>query len=141
MNADELTKHLADRDGVVVLWANGDAFLIYDPEGDLPPERQQPFATVVTGDHYDSASDLDSRGAVRLNLGLTKATYRARFADATDVDYTAVDVLMPHPEYGPQHWICVVNPSQATLDAARPLIDEAYGFAVRKHRNWRATPG
>lgn len=44
---------------------------------------------------------------------------------------------MPHPVYAPQHWICVLNPSRETLEAARPLIADAYGFAVRKYRNRR----
>ena len=125
---------LAELDGVIAMESQGDTFLIYDPHDDVPYNRRFPFATVVTADRYDSASNLDRPGAYRLNLGLTKATYRAHFAAATPVDHTAEDVLMPHPVYAPQHWICVVNPSAATVDAAMPLIKEAHGFAVRKHR-------
>ncbi|MFC5290268.1 DUF6194 family protein [Actinokineospora guangxiensis] len=125
---------LAELDGVIAMESQGDTFLIYDPHDDVPYNRRFPFATVVTADRYDSASNLDRPGAYRLNLGLTKATYRARFSAEGPVDHAAEDVLMPHPVYAPQHWICVVNPSQATVDAAMPLIREAHDFAARKYR-------
>jgi hypothetical protein len=128
---------LAELDGVIAMESQGDTFLIYDPDDDVPYNRRFPFATVVTADRYDSASHLDRPGAFRLNLGLTKATYRARFATGAPLDHTAEDVLMPHPVYAPQHWICVVNPSEATVDSAMPLIREAHDFAARKHRSSR----
>jgi len=56
----------------------------------------------------------------------------------TGFDYTSLDVLMPHPIYAVQHWVCVVDPSAATLELLRPLVDDAYDFAVRKHANQRA---
>lgn len=134
--------------GIRTAEANGDTFFIYDPGGDLPPERQLPFATIVTGDHYDTVSKLDGRDAYRLNIGLTKATYTSLFGDpptergadgalVTGADQTAVDTLMPHPVYGSQYWACVVNPGPATLPAVRSLLAEAYHFAVRKHTNHR----
>ncbi|GAA4447452.1 DUF6194 family protein [Actinokineospora soli] len=127
----------AKLDGVIVMENRGDSFLVYDPDGDVPYNRRFPFATVVTGDHYDSASDLGRPGAFRLNLGLTKQVYRDLFADGDPVNHAAVDRLMPHPVYASQHWVCVVNPSERTLDEAWPLVEDAYGFAVRKHANRR----
>jgi len=125
-------------EGVRVAEANGDTFFLYDPEGDLPPERQMPFATVVTGDHYDDVSKLDGRDAYRLNIGLTKATFDAGFGEPpAGADYAAEDTLLPHPTYGAQHWVCVVNPGPATLPAVRELLAEAHGFAARKHANHR----
>ncbi|MEV0808848.1 DUF6194 family protein [Micromonospora sp. NPDC050200] len=64
-------------------------FFVYDPLGDLPADRWLPFATIVTGDHHDTASAgavarygpasaLDRPGAWRLNIGLTRARYRPR---------------------------------------------------------------
>ena len=136
-------------DGLMVADANGDTFFMYDPDGDLPPERQLPFATIVTGDHYDTVSKLDRPGMYRLNIGLTKATYTVRFGAApsrpdadgvldTGFDYTAVDTVMPHPIYASQYWVCVVNPGEATLETSRTLLAEAYTFAVRKHANRQA---
>ncbi|MER7457730.1 DUF6194 family protein [Micromonospora sp. NPDC126480] len=150
MNADEMTRHILDTfDGVTALRAGGDTFLIYDPHGDLPPERQLPFATIVTGDHYDTVSRLDRPGAYRLNIGLTKATYTQRFGPpptardehgvlATGVDQAQVDTLLPHPHYASQHWVCVVNPAEATLPQLHTLLAEAHAFAARKYANHRA---
>jgi hypothetical protein len=121
-----------------VLDANGDSFFVYDPDRDLPPERQQPFITIVTSDAYDQDSRLDRPGVYRLNVGLTKATYTTLFGDSpAEWDYAAIDEVMPHPVYGPQYWICVLNPSEATLEELSPLLAEAYDFAVRKYANFR----
>lgn len=127
------------RPGVRVLEANGDSFFVHDPDGDLPPERQQPFATVVTSDLYDTASDLSRPGVYRLNLGLPKSEYVALFpSPPAGLDHTALDTVMPHPVYAPQHWVCVLNPSEATYARMRPLVDAAHAFAVRKFTNHRA---
>ena len=124
--------------GVTVLTANGDSFFVYDPDRDLPPERQMPFLTIVTSDAYDQDSQLDRPGVYRLNIGLTKATYTSLFSDAAaEWDYAALDEVMPHPVYAPQYWVCVLNPSEATLEQLRPLLTEAYDFAVRKYANFR----
>jgi hypothetical protein len=139
MDASEMTRYIRETfDGVNVLEATGDSFFLFDPERNLPPERQQPFATIVTGDHYDSVSNLNRPGAYRLNIGLTKATYTAQFGAVRDADYAAVDTVMPHPTYASQHWVCVVNPGAATLEAVKMLLTEAHGFAARKYGNQQA---
>jgi hypothetical protein len=136
-------------DGVNAAEAYGDTFFLYDPDGDLPAERQQPFATIVTGDHYDTVSELTEPGAYRLNIGLTKATYVALFGPAptrrdengvldTGYDHAAVDTVVPHPIYASQHWVSVVNPGEATLETVRAFLAEAHGFAARKHANHQA---
>jgi hypothetical protein len=136
-------------DGVNTLEGDGDSYFLYDPRCDLPPERQHPFATIVTGDRHDQVSGLDRPGAYRINIGLTKATYVARFGAAptrrdekgvleTGFDYAEADRLMPHPIYGSQHWVCVVNPGEATLAAVHTLLAEAHGFAARKYANQQA---
>jgi hypothetical protein len=136
-------------DGVNAVDASGDTFFMYDPKGDLPPERQLPFTTIVTGDHYDSISKLNRPGAYRLNIGLTTATYAASFGAAptqrsadgvldAGFDYAAADTVMPHPTYASQHWVCVVNPGEATLETVRTLLAEAHGFAARKYANHQA---
>jgi Family of unknown function (DUF6194) len=48
-----------------------------------------------------------------------------------------VDQLMPHPVYAPQSWVCVLNPSETTFQAVRPLLAEAYELAVRRHAKRR----
>src|SRR5262245_23951275 len=103
MDASEMKRYLCETfDSVWAVENLGDTFFMYAPDGDLPPERQFPFVTLVTGDHYDSVSKLDRPDTYRLNIGLTKATYGAMFgavptqrdADGvldTGFDYTAVD--------------------------------------------------
>lgn len=122
---------------VSVTEANGDAFFFV---GDSPADQRMPFATLVGSDAHDRASDLSSRGAFRLNIGVSRETYEARFgpppagpiqADPIDTghDYTRIDVLMPHPIYSPLHWVCVVNPSVATFEALQPLLEEGHAIA------------
>ncbi|RKR93131.1 hypothetical protein BDK92_7648 [Micromonospora pisi] len=133
-------------EGVRALESAGDTFLLYDPDGDLPAERQFPFATIVTGDHYETVSALNRPDTYRLNIGLTKVTYTGSFGAApthrdadgvleTGFDYAAVDTLMPHPVYAAQYWVCVVNPGAQTLETVRTLLAEAHGFAARKYTN------
>lgn len=151
MNANDLKRHVTETfDATNILENAGDTFFIYDPARDLPPERQLPYATIVTTDNdYDHVSNLTDPDDYRLNIGLTKATYTSRFGTPpttrdehgmfdTGFDYAARDQLMPHPAYASQYWVCVVNPSDATLDALRPLLAEAHEFAARKHANHQA---
>ncbi|HSL76003.1 MAG TPA: DUF6194 family protein [Candidatus Limnocylindrales bacterium] len=85
------------------------------------------FATLVTTDEHDDASDLDRPGAFRLNLGVDRETFDRIAASDPEPDYTAFDRLLPHPVYGQQHWISIVNPSEATfLETVVPLIGLAH---------------
>jgi hypothetical protein len=147
MTVEEMDLLIRGYDGIRLLEAHGDLFYLYDPAADLPPERQQPFATIVTGDHYENVSRLGEPGAWRLNIGLTKATYTSLFGpvpterDADWVldsghDYAERDKLMPHPFYASQHWVAIVSPSDS--GPLLPLLAEAYDFAVRKHDRHRA---
>ncbi|QFZ23681.1 DUF6194 family protein [Saccharothrix syringae] len=148
MSEQELTRYIGSTfEGVDVVEHAGDTYFLYDPDGDLPPERQHPFATIVTGDRHDRVSDLDHPGAYRLNIGLTKATYVSLFGAPptrrdedgvleTGFDHAERDRLTPHPVYADRHWVCVVTPGGATLEAVRPLLAEAHAFAARKHANF-----
>ncbi|HKV87224.1 MAG TPA: DUF6194 family protein [Candidatus Dormibacteraeota bacterium] len=113
----------------------GDTFFIYDPEGKLEGARQFPFATIVTKDYadFDNASNLDRPGVFRLNIGLTRETFEKLFGGEADHDFTRLDTLMPHPVYGRNHWVCVLNPSDATFEKLKPLLDEAYEVSVKRY--------
>src|SRR5215813_8179855 len=106
----------------------GDTFFSYDPGRQLPPAKRFPFATIVTKDYgdFDCASQLNRLGVFRLNIGVNKETYRSMFGPqppppsaggtvATGQDFAALDLLLPHPVYAPQSWVCVLNPSAATF--------------------------
>jgi hypothetical protein len=97
-------------------------------------ERVMPFATMIAQDtEHDRVSNLDRPGVYRLNIGVEKATFRRHAGDATAIDHTAVDQVMPHPEYAAQSWLCVLAPSDRTFERdVKQLLDEAYRLA--KHR-------
>lgn len=114
----------------------GDSFFIYDPNRDLVEARRFPFATIVTKDYgdFDNASKLDRPGVFRLNIGISKETFATLFGVETEHDFTALDRLMPHPVYGRNHFVCVLNPSDSTFESITPLLKEAYEIAVRRAR-------
>ena len=100
-------------------------------------DHMLPFATLIASDNeYDRISNLDRPGVYRLNIGVSRETFQSLFgAEKVDVsryDFTALDVIMPHPEYAPQHFICVLSPSDATFERIRALLAEAYEIAVRR---------
>jgi len=149
VDADGMKGYISESfDGINVAEASGDTFFSYDPDRDLPADRTFPFATIVTGDHYDAVSDLTRPGDYRLNIGLTKATYTSLFGAVptkrdengvleTGFDHAVRDQVIPHPIYASQYWVSVVNPGEETLDVIRPMLAEAHEFAVRKHVNQR----
>ena len=140
MSAGEMADRVrAACPGTVDLQAGGDHYVIYDPDGDLPPALQHPFVTVVTSDAHDQASDLDRPGVWRLNIGLPRVTYEQLFGRPRDADQrydlTELGRLMPHPVYGGQYWVCVLNPGPDLLGTVDALVQQAYELAVRKHTN------
>ncbi len=126
--------------------AVGDTFFIYDPDHNLPPNRQQPFATIVTKDYgdFDRFSNLNRPGVFRLNIGVARETFRSLFGpqpsgnasdrEAAGYDFAALDRMMPHPVYAAQSWVSVLNPSDATFETAvKPLLADAYALVVSRH--------
>ena len=135
--------------GTVTTEGSGDAFVFYDPDGITVPERRFPFITVVTGDRYDAASNLDRDAtSFRVNLGVDRPTYEAMFGPVprqpvgqevidTGFDYTSTDQVMPHPYYAPMHWVCIVNPAEHTRLVLADLIQSAYVLAMRQYGHRR----
>ena len=100
-------------------------------------DRKLPFATIIASDYdYDQMSNLDRPGVFRLNIGISKQTFQSLFGtakvDVNNYDFTALDVIMPHPQYAQHHFICVLSPSEATFERIHPLLAEAYDIAVRR---------
>src|SRR3954469_17351053 len=137
MDTATITKFIEDEfAGVVAVSApNGDVFFYYDPEGNVPEKQRFPFTTLVNGDSYDAFSNLSRDGVFRLNIGVTKETFRALFPNASAPrDFKALDVIMPHPVYAAQYWVCVLNPSNETFEQkVKPLIAEAHAQVARRH--------
>ena len=112
----------------------GDTFFIYDPERNLSVKQRFPFATIVTKDYadFDEASKLNREGVFRLNVGVSRETFRALFPHDEAHDYAQLDVLMPHPVYAAQSFVSVLNPSVERFAQVKPLLAEAYGLAVTR---------
>jgi hypothetical protein len=105
----------------------GDLFFYYAPDGVLPPG--QPFATVVTKDYPDEpSSGLDRPGAFRVNVGAS-ADEVATWTGTVDVGPTTADVVLPHPTYAAQGWLCVVDPGRRTAVHLRALLTSAHARA------------
>lgn len=126
----------------------GDTFIFYDPQHNSDPTRRQPFATIVTKDYgdFDNASQLNRPEVFRLNIGVSRETFRALFghlpnedsAQSATFDFAALDRLMPHPVYARQSWVCVLNPGRDTFEAVKPLLEEAYTIVAKRHASKQA---
>jgi hypothetical protein len=131
--------------------ASGDTFFYYDPQRDLDPARRLPFATIVTKDYgeFDNTSQVNRPEVFRLNIGVSRDTFRALFgvapgedrAESAVYDFTALDQLMPHPVYAPQSFVCVLNPSLETFEAVKPLLAEAHSLAAARYAHRRPEGG
>lgn len=150
MDEGPIHDFLAALPGVDILSVDEARFYYYDPRRDMPHDRRQPFATLVRTDAYDGASDLERRGLFRVNLGVSRETYRGLFGPEpawnpdgkpvpTGHDLTAVDVLLPHPYYSPMGWMCIVAPSEETWPRLQALLREAHGVAAAAFERRRRT--
>lgn len=143
--ASILIDALRELPGVETIVGPNAHYFFYDPDRNIPHDRRQPFATLITGDEFDGASDLAARGLHRLNLGVSRETYRALFGPepawnreggpvATGHDFTQRDTFLPHPVYAPLSWICILEPSEASWPRALEFIHEAHALARSRHR-------
>ncbi|MFG3706112.1 DUF6194 family protein [Micromonospora sp. NPDC047670] len=115
----------------------GDHFFYYAPDGDVP-QREQPYATIVTKNYPDDAScDLDHPDRWRLNIhvgrdAFAELTGESPRAESTAWDYTATDVVLPHPVYRAQGWVSIINPGARTHELAVRLLRQAHEDAKRR---------
>jgi hypothetical protein len=101
------------------------------------------FATIVTTDEHDEGepSRLSRPGDFRLNIGVGKATFERLVGDATDPDHSAFDTFVPHPVYGRQRWISILNPTDETFRSrVLPLLDEGHERLARSRARRGGAP-
>ena len=96
------------------------------------------FATIASnGNEYEQISKLDRAGVYRLNIGVSRETFRSLFGtkkiNPGDYDFTRLDTLLPHPDYSSQFFLCVLSPSEATFETVRPMLAEAYDIAMNRY--------
>ena len=132
MDEKRITEYIMNTfTGVETTTTLGYTFFFYGPD------RMLPFATIATADNEgDRVSNLDRSGVFRLNIGVSRQTFQALFGpgkvDVSTYDFTALDTIMPHPDYAAQSWLCVLNPNDTTFQKLRPWLTEAYELAVRR---------
>lgn len=132
MNEAAIREHILQTyPGTTVVDAAGDSYFFTDPK------QMHPFATLVTSDAHDQASNLNRSGVFRLNIGVSKGTFQLLFGEATGHDFTALDRLFPHPVYGKMYWLCVLNPGPSTSEKVRELLAEAYTADLDRHKRNR----
>jgi len=101
-------------------------------------DHMHAFATIAsTGNEYEKISNLDRPGVYRLNIGVSRDTFQTMFGkgkiDVSVYDFTALDIIMPHPDYSSQFFLCVLSPSEVTFEKIKPLLTEAYGVATKRY--------
>jgi hypothetical protein len=129
MTHEEAIQQLRDTFPDAVVMVTEDAAFFSLDESQWPN-----FATVVWSDRHDvdAPAKLDREGVFRLNFPLSPQEFKRRVGHMANPDYAAFDTLLPHPTYGKQRWVGIVNPSRATLDeVALPLIRAAHDRLVR----------
>ncbi|MEO8286025.1 MAG: DUF6194 family protein [Chloroflexota bacterium] len=138
MDEASITQYIMDTfDGVETVTMPGATFFFYGPD------RMLPFTTLVNNDDFDQVSNLSRPDVFRLNIGIKKQTFLSLLGTHGDAggsyDYTTLDQLMSHPDYGSMNWVCVLNPGAETFETVvRPLLAEAHNIAFRNHTNREA---
>ncbi len=143
MTPDDILRYCLDNfEGVVEVSSWGERGIFYNPGGVL--KRGVYVLTVKEKDgENDRASMLDREGVWRLNIGVRKPTFRILFGELPKrpckggivdmpYDFSAKDVIMPHPVYAWMGWICVLNPSEQTFEQLKPLMLESHEYAKEK---------
>jgi hypothetical protein len=114
----------------------GDHFVYHAPDGRMP-HHEQPYATVVTKDYPGDTGSRLGAGRWRVNIHVLRSEFEEltghRARDVGEVDFAATDVVLPHPVYGQQGMVCVVNPGELTTPTVLRLLREAHGRAVDRH--------
>jgi hypothetical protein len=123
----------------------GDHFFYFAPDGRIP-EREQPYATIVTKNYPDDTlCDLDHPDRWRLNIHIgtdafLELTGEHPRAEPAPRDYTRTGTVLPHPLYRAQGWVAIVNPDAGSRELAVRLLRQAHEDARRRAERRRAQP-
>ena len=130
-------------DGLVSKAAWGETALFYNPGHIL--KHGTYFATIKTKDgDNDRASNIDRCDVWRLNFTLPKDVFSERFgapparpakgcAVQGPWDFTALDIILPHPVYGWMSWVAVLSPSPTTFSTCLDLMSISFEKIRQKH--------
>lgn len=129
MNQSELEEFVAKLDNVQREENFGYIFFFV---GD---DHRLPFVTIAHSDNdFDNVSALNREGVFRINIGVSKDTFESLLGDSSseNIDYSVLDVFLPHPHYAKQHFVCILNPSQENEETTKQLIIEAHSIAASR---------
>ena len=102
------------------------------------------FVTIKEKDGAnDKASNLDRENVFRLSFGTDKKDFLKFFGEYSsrpgksgviigEYDFQKLDTLMPHPVYGWIGWVCILNPTENSLQEILPLIDKYYDITKKR---------
>lgn len=120
----------------------GDTFVFVTDE--TGAAKKMPFATIVTKDYtgFDVESNLDREGLFRLNLDVGRDVFRTLFGFAPKelgqhrerFDFAALDRVFPHPVYGEQAWVSVIEPASSSRAQVESLMQHALARALGRCR-------
>lgn len=129
MNQSEVEQFVASLDNVQQEENYGYKFFFVGDDHLLP------FVTIANSDNeYDSVSNLDREGVFRINIGVSRYTFKSLLGDSSseNIDYSVLNTFLPHPDYAKQHFVCILNPSQENVDITKQLITEAHSIAASR---------
>lgn len=98
-------------------------------------DHRLPFVTLANSDNaFDNVSNLNREGVFRINIGVSKETFERLIIEANSepIDYAVLNVILPHPHYARQHFVCILNPSGENAEITRQLIVEAHAIAAAR---------
>lgn len=144
ISEQELTRLILDRyEGLICKEAYRETTFFYNPDQLLPNGIY--VCTIKSEDGpNDKASDLNRASVYRLSCGLPADKYYDLFGAKPkrpakgqtvdlEVDFTALDQIIPHPIYAWMGWVCVNNPEEETLRHFLALMDFSYEKAKRAY--------
>lgn len=95
-------------------------------------DHMVPFVSFINADNeYDAVSNLNREGVFRVNIGVGRELYDELIGDTSpeNVDFTELNVFLPHPHYAKQHFLCILNPEGVNENIVLEAIADAHSLA------------
>ena len=150
MTQDEIRERFGSNSSVFIQIANsgdgspeiawGDTFFYVRDNSGEP--KKMPFTTIVTKDYtgFDSESNLNRGGLYRLNIEIGKEKFEDLFGFKTNefednrsrFNFSSLNQLFPHPLYGSNGWVSIINPDADSAAKVNNLLDFSLERALRR---------